>query len=75
MESATAEDTRTCTCHPDDKPPVPCPRQFALRDCRRAALLTATNVEIAGLENIRYLAGYEQKWLSYLRRVREVLEQ
>ena len=30
---------RTCTCHPDDNPPVPCPRKFALSDCRRAARL------------------------------------
>lgn len=30
-------DTRTCTCHPDDFPPIPCPRKFALTDCRAAA--------------------------------------
>lgn len=28
---------RQCTCHPDDNPPVPCPRKFALTDCRLAA--------------------------------------
>lgn len=28
---------RPCTCHPDDNPPVPCPRMYALHDCRRAA--------------------------------------
>lgn len=28
-----------CTCHPDDKPPVPCARRYALDECRRAALL------------------------------------
>lgn len=33
-------DTRSCTCHPDDNPPVPCQRQFALTDCRQAATLT-----------------------------------
>lgn len=27
---------RSCTCHPDDKPPSPCARKFALRDCRIA---------------------------------------
>lgn len=28
---------RSCTCHPDDKPPIPCPRKYALADCRAAA--------------------------------------
>ncbi len=28
---------RDCTCHPDDDPPVPCPRKYALSDCREAA--------------------------------------
>ena len=30
-------DTRQCTCHPDDLPPVPCPKKYALRECRLAA--------------------------------------
>lgn len=30
-------DTRTCTCHRDDNPPKPCPRKFALSECRAAA--------------------------------------
>jgi hypothetical protein len=30
-------DTRTCTCHPDDNPPTPCPRKFAYSDCVAAA--------------------------------------
>lgn len=29
---------RTCTCHPDDNPPVPCAKQYALSECRRAVL-------------------------------------
>jgi hypothetical protein len=28
---------RPCTCHPDDLPPNPCPKRFALRECREAA--------------------------------------
>ncbi len=28
---------RPCTCHPDDNPPLPCPRKYALQDCRAAA--------------------------------------
>lgn len=29
---------RSCTCHPDDNPPSPCPRKYALAECRRASL-------------------------------------
>lgn len=28
---------RPCTCHPDDNPPRPCPRKYALSECRKAA--------------------------------------
>ena len=28
---------RPCTCHPDDNPPHPCPRRYALEECRAAA--------------------------------------
>lgn len=41
QQAAINTDTRTCTCHPDDKPPVPCPRKFALTHCRMAALIAA----------------------------------
>jgi len=30
--------SRPCTCHPDDNPPVPCPKKYALDECRKAAL-------------------------------------
>lgn len=36
--AAKEEDTRTCTCHPDHNPPSPCPRKFALGECREAEL-------------------------------------
>lgn len=39
MTEEAVEDTRTCHCHPDDNPPVPCPRKFALNTCRHADLL------------------------------------
>ncbi len=35
LEAAAAP--RPCTCHPDDNPPRPCPRKYALSDCRAAA--------------------------------------
>lgn len=39
---------RQCTCHPDDKPPVPCPGKFALTECRAA--VTPSPVDIVGIE-------------------------
>jgi 2-polyprenyl-6-methoxyphenol hydroxylase-like FAD-dependent oxidoreductase len=33
-------DARTCTCHPDDNPPQPCPRKFSLSECRAALAST-----------------------------------
>ncbi len=35
---AAVADKRPCTCHPDDKPPRPCPRKYALEECRQAAV-------------------------------------
>lgn len=37
-EDPDVEDQRPCTCHPDDNPPRPCPRKFALEECRAAAV-------------------------------------
>ena len=31
------QETRACTCHPSDNPPVPCPQRYALSECRAAA--------------------------------------
>ena len=28
---------RSCTCHPDDKPPIPCAQKYALGECRTHA--------------------------------------
>lgn len=33
-EMMTEEDTRPCTCHPNDNPPFPCARKYALSDCQ-----------------------------------------
>lgn len=35
----TGAEKRPCTCHPDDNPPIPCARKYALSECR-AALAT-----------------------------------
>lgn len=39
LEAGAADEPseRPCTCHPDDNPPRPCPRKYALSECRKAA--------------------------------------
>lgn len=34
--AGSRSDTRPCTCHPDDNPPKPCPKKYALSECRAA---------------------------------------
>ena len=36
-EAMTTDAERTCTCHPSDNPPRPCPQKFAYRECIEAA--------------------------------------
>lgn len=72
-ETQTAVDTRTCTCHPDDRPAGPCPRKFATSECRRAAVLVETQKTIVALKG-RDRSTFEQAMLGYLMRVRDVLE-
>lgn len=31
------KDAKPCTCHPDDNPPIPCAKQYALSECRSVA--------------------------------------
>jgi hypothetical protein len=42
-------DTRSCTCHPDDNPPVPCPQKYALSECRHEALRLERDALLAAL--------------------------
>lgn len=65
-------DTRTCTCHPDDRP-EPCERKFATRDCWRSAVLAETQRHIVQLKN-RDRNPIEQEMLNYFMRVRTALE-
>lgn len=67
------EDTRTCTCHPDDDRPVPCPRKFAIHHCWRAAVYDETRVGIVALKN-RDRNEAEQLWLNYLMRVERAID-
>jgi hypothetical protein len=34
LRAALATPERPCTCHPDDNPPVPCARKYALSECK-----------------------------------------
>lgn len=36
-QAEPVSDPRPCTCHPDDSPPVPCARKYALSECRAAS--------------------------------------
>lgn len=38
IEDGHEEVKRPCTCHPDDNPPSPCQRKYALQDCRAAVV-------------------------------------
>lgn len=42
-------DDRKCTCHPDDNPPQPCPKQFALGECRRVADLAEAEEPVVNI--------------------------
>lgn len=37
---------RPCTCHPDDNPPVPCAKKYALSDCQATISNTTERVEL-----------------------------
>lgn len=36
VNKETGTGARPCTCHPDDNPPVPCARRYALAECLQA---------------------------------------
>lgn len=40
VNGLSIDDPRACTCHPDDLPPRPCPRKYALDECRLAHILS-----------------------------------
>ena len=66
------EDTRTCCCHPDDRP-IPCPRKFATHHCWRAAVYDETRNGMIDLKN-RDRNPAEQMFLNYLMRVERALD-
>lgn len=66
------EDTRTCTCHPDDAP-IPCPRKFAAHHCWRAAVYQETRQGMIDLKNKDRNPG-EEMMLNYLKRVERALD-
>ena len=65
-------DTRTCTCHPDDRP-EPCQRKFATSHCWRAAVYKDVRDEVIALKN-RDRSTAEQEFLNHLMRVECALD-
>lgn len=75
-----AADTRICTCHPADNPPKPCPRKYALSECREAALAEdrsadadKTSDHIADANKMVEPVAFFYK--NFTRRIRGVLTQ
>lgn len=56
---AQEEDTRVCTCHPDDNPPVPCAKKYALTECRKAALAQKEQDPVAWMRRDGRLALHD----------------
>lgn len=70
--SAEEVDTRTCTCHPDDRP-EPCSRKFATHHCWRAAVYDETREAMIKLKG-KDRSSIEQSLLDYLMRVERALD-
>lgn len=68
-------DARACTCHPGDNPPRPCPRKFALSECRKAALSTPA-VQASEPTRSQKLAdaGFTRRPSLWAMQAREALE-
>lgn len=43
--AALRAESPPCTCHPDDNPPVPCAKRYALSDCLAVAAIRAESRE------------------------------
>ena len=60
---------RACTCHPDDNPPVPCARKYALTDCRMADLQSRIALsearEAKCVEALTKIATFDDKGANY----------
>lgn len=63
LRSVPSEIARPCTCHPDDNPPVPCPKKYALTECREAALSAIAPIN-AMLPEHGDIAGMLGKWVE-----------
>lgn len=70
--SEAEEDTRACSCHPDDRP-APCTRKFATSHCWRAAVYEETFEAMIRLKNKDRNRG-EEGLLNYLKRVERALD-
>lgn len=67
-KSAGSLDTRKCTCHPDDNPPYPCAKKYALTDCKIEEMASA--LERAEHELIGRGCALDEPPVSLLREAR-----
>ncbi len=62
-------DLRSCTCHPDDNPPVPCAKRYAYSECKSAAEASAPAPDYRELVSLRQkLAHLEDVVLPHARK-------
>ena len=62
-DGAVADD-RPCTCHPDDNPPRPCPKRYALNECKDFAERGAAEL-VACLSDSLQAFGFTQQVSDY----------
>jgi hypothetical protein len=59
--------SRSCTCHPDDNPPVPCAQMYALSECRAAVSISKYEVGVVTAHPIvmmwRAAMGIWRTWM------------
>lgn len=68
LQPQAEPDSRTCTCHPDDSPPIPCAKKYALSECRASHLAAcagggATQPLTVGT-HVTCLTAPERIWLQ-----------
>lgn len=60
-----AGEARPCTCHPDDNPPQPCARRYALAECRAASEARPELTPAAYRVECRWARNADSTWRKY----------
>lgn len=64
-----AIEVRSCTCHPDDNPPRPCPQKYALTHCRAASLAGSLRHAVTTASNDDLTEAGTEKRQRHIERV------